>query len=257
MDYILADRTVIPDAQRAYFSEKVVWLPDTFQVNDSHRAISEVTPTRRECGLPDQGFVFCCFNNAFKILPTMFDVWMRLVGAIDDSVLWLAEGDPSTVAHLRQEAEQRGISAKRLVFAPRTQRLAEHLARHRQADLFLDTMPFNAHATASDALWAGLPIITCLGSTYAARVTASLLKAVGLDELITGTLQDYEALALKLAQEPAILVSVKERLARNRASFPLFNTERFTRHIESAYATMWQRYQRGEPPSAFAVEAID
>lgn len=254
MDYIIADRTVIPQEHFKYYSEKVVWLPDTFQVNDRQREIAEPTPTRRECGLPESGVVFCCFNSTHKILPEMFDVWMRLLRAVEGSVLWLGQGNSFAAANLRREAERRGVAPSRLIFAPRTQHLSDHLARHRQADVFLDTIPYNAHTTGSDALWAGVPIVVCPGETYCARGTASYLKALGLDELIAGSLKDYEALALKLAREPDALRALKDKLARNRDTFPLFDTERFTRHIEAAYATMWQHFQRGEPPSAFAVE---
>ncbi|HEY2531284.1 MAG TPA: tetratricopeptide repeat protein [Xanthobacteraceae bacterium] len=254
IDYILADSTVIPEDQRAHYSEQVVWLPDCYQVNDDRRAISQRVPTRRECGLPDDAFVFCCFNNPYKITPEIFDVWMRLLTAIENSVLWLFEGNSAVARNLREEAEKRNISSQRLIFAGHANS-EDHLARHRQADLFLDTLPYNAHTTASDALWAELPVLTCLGSTFAGRVAASLLKAVGLSELITTTLADYEASALKLARDPRLLTALKAKLADNRATHPLFDTKRFVRHMETAYLTMWEAYQHGRPPASFAVKA--
>jgi protein O-GlcNAc transferase len=251
IDYILADPTVIPEDQCQFYSEQVVWLPDSYQINDDQRKISNRTPTRGECGLPDTAFVFCCFNNLYKIMPPIFEIWMRLLKKTENSVLWLLERNAITSANLCREAEKCGVSAQRLVFAP-VAKLPDHLARHRQADLFLDTLPYNAHTTASDALWAGLPVLTCLGSTFAGRVAASLLKAAGVDELITPTLQDYEALALKLAHDPSDLASTKKKLARTRDVCPLFNTERASRQIESAYTKMWQRHQQGHAPQAMS-----
>jgi predicted O-linked N-acetylglucosamine transferase (SPINDLY family) len=255
-DYIIADETIIPDNQRQFYSEQVVWLPDSYQANDSQRQIAAATPTREQCGLPGTGFVFCCFNNTIKIMPEMFDIWMRLLTAVDGSVLWLIDGNATASANLRREAERRGVSAARLIFAPRVA-LAEHLARHRNADLFLDIVPCNAHTTASDALWAGVPVLTCLGGTFAGRVAASLLKAAGLPELVATSLEQYEAMALALARDPGRLASIKEKLARNRGTCPLFNTRRFTRHIEAAYVMMWEQSQRGQRPSGFAVPAIE
>jgi protein O-GlcNAc transferase len=256
IDYILADRIVIPETQCGYYTEKVVWLPDCYQVNDAQRPISEATPTRSECSLPENAFVFCCFNNTYKITPDVFDVWMKLLKGTDNSVLWLIGDNSFAIANLAQEANKRGVSSERLIFAPIIP-VADHLARQRQANLFLDTIPYNAHTTASDALWAGLPVLTCLGSTFAGRVAASLLKAVGLDELITTSLEDYETLALKLAQDRALLTSLREKLARNRETYPLFNTARFARHIEAAYMTMWERQQKGATPQSFAVDPIN
>ncbi|HYA07440.1 MAG TPA: tetratricopeptide repeat protein [Xanthobacteraceae bacterium] len=246
IDYIVADPTVIPEDQCGFYTEQVIWLAESYLVNDDRRAISERTPTRRECGLPDDTFVYCCFNNSYKLAPETFQVWMRLLNATPDSVLWLSEANPAAQANLRREADRCGVSAQRLIFAARMPAVADHLARQRHADLFLDTLPYNAHTTACDALWAGVPIVTCLGASFVGRVAASLLKAVGLDELITHSLEDYETLALKLAREPAYLASVRDRLERNRTTFPLFNTERTTRQIEAAYTMMWQRYQSGE-----------
>jgi protein O-GlcNAc transferase len=257
IDYIIADSTVIPEDQRGCYAEQVVWLPDSYLASDNRRAISPHMPTRQECGLPDDAFVFCSFNNVYKIVPDVFRVWMRLLQATPRAVLWLSQMRPAAMANLQREAERCGVSRQRLIFAPRLALNADHLARQRQADLFLDTLPYNAHTTASDALWAGLPVVTCLGQTFAGRVAASLLKAIGLPELVSTSLVDYEALALKLAREPAMLAAIKEKLARNRDGYPLFDTPQFTRNLEAAYATMWRQYQRGEPPKAFAVESIE
>ena len=256
-DYIVADRFVIPEASRADYAEKVVYLPDTFMVNDCDRKISEHVPARAEAGLPERGFVFCCFNNSYKITPDLFDVWMRLLREIDGGVLWLSTGNATAPINLRREAEKRGVAGERLVFAPKVARNEDHLARVGVADLFLDTLHYNAHATAADALWAGLPVLTCSGATFASRVAGSLLGAVGLPELITTSLEQYEALALCLARDPERLASLRRTLAGNRRSRPLFDTDRFTRHIEAAYVTMWQRAERGERPESFAVPPIE
>jgi protein O-GlcNAc transferase len=245
MDYILADPTVIPDDQRAFYREAVVRVPESYFVNDNRRVISEHTPTRRECGLPDKGFVFCCFNNSYKITPKMFDVWMRLLKATENSVLWLFQASSAAAANLRWEAERRGVSPDRLIFARKAD-AADHLARHRLADLVIDTLPYNAHTTACDALWVGVPVLTCIGTTFVGRVAASLLKASGLDELITQSVGEYEALALKLARDSSFLASFAERIAQNRNRCALFDTERSARHFEAAYRAMWERYQRGD-----------
>jgi len=253
-DYILADRTVIPPGHFGFYSEQVVWLPDSFLVNDATRAVAGRTPARRELGLPESGFVFCCFNQSYKIDPSIFDVWMRLLQAVDGSVLWLKDNDAVASQNLRLEAERRGVAPARLIFAPSVPDAADHLARQRQADLFLDTLHYNAHTTASDALWTGVPVVTCIGSTFAGRVAASLLRAIGLSELVTQSLPDYETLALRVARDPELLASLKARLANNRSSFPLFDTARFTRNVEAAYVTMRERLRRGERPASFAVD---
>ena len=222
--------------------------------NDRKRRIAERAPTRAEEGLPETGFIFCSFNGSFKITPELFDIWMRLLKTVDGSVLWLLDDNPTAVRNLKREAEGRGVPARRLVFAPRKP-VEEHLARHRLADLFLDTLPCNAHTTASDALWAGLPVLTCTGDTFAGRVAASLLLAVGLPDLVTDSLSAYETLATKLARDQTALAAVKAKLAANRVSAPLFDTERFTRHLESAFTTMWERAQRGMPSASFVVAA--
>ena len=240
VDYVIADRFVIPETQEACYAEKVVCLPDTFQANDRGRVIAPRTPTRAEAGLPERGFVFCAFNNSYKITPAMFDIWMRLLAQCEGSVLWLVGGRDALVANLSREAARRGVDPARLVFAPRLP-YAEHLARFRLADLFLDTLPFNGGTTASDALWAGLPVLTCAGEAMAARMAGSLLRAVGLPELVTTSLADYEALALALAREPSRIAALKATLARNRESYPLFDSERFTRQFEAACVAMLER----------------
>ncbi|HEX6690242.1 MAG TPA: acetylglucosamine transferase, partial [Burkholderiales bacterium] len=254
VDYLIADRVVVPEAHQPFYSEKLVYLPDCYQVNDAARPIAPRTPSRADAGLPAEGFVFCCFNNNFKILPPLFAVWMRLLGAVPGSVLWLLEDSAAVKRNLQAAAQAAGVAPGRLVFAPRLPP-AEHLARHRLAGLFLDTLPYNAHTTASDALWAGLPLVTCAGSAFAGRVAASLLQAAGLGELATSSLEEYEALALRLARDPGALGELRGRLAAGRTSAPLFDTDRFRRHIEAAYVTMWEAWQRGEPPRHFAVAA--
>jgi predicted O-linked N-acetylglucosamine transferase (SPINDLY family) len=254
IDYLIADRTIVPEGQERCYSEKIVCLPKSYQANDRKRRIAERTPSRADEGLPETGFVFCSFNGSFKITPDVFDVWMRLLKLDEGSVLWLLDDNPAAVRNLKREAESRDVPACRLVFAPRRP-LEEHLARHRLADLFLDTLPCTAHTTASDALWAGLPVLTCWGNTFAGRVAASLLLAIGLPELVTGALGSYETMATMLIRQPAMLASLKERLAANRDIAPLFDTERFTRQLESAYVTMWELAQRGIPPQPFLVAA--
>jgi len=252
MDYVVADRVVIPPEARDHFAEKVVYMPHSYQANDSHREISDRSFAREELGLPATGFVFCCFNNNFKILPPTFDGWMRILRAVEGSVLWLFEDNPLAAANLRRHAAARGVSADRLVFASRMPR-DEHLARHRLADLFLDTLPYNAHTTASDALWAGLPVLTRMGASFASRVAASLLYAVGLPELVTSTQAAFEARAIALAHDPAQLAGLRERLRNQGPQSPLFDTPRFARDIESAFVTMQDRRQKGLPPEVIDV----
>jgi protein O-GlcNAc transferase len=253
IDYVIADKMVAPFEHQSFYTEKIVHLPDCYQVNDTKRKITERTPTRQEAGLPEKGFVFCCFNNNWKITPDVFSVWMRLLRAVEGSVLWLLSDNKGAERNLRKEAQAHGINPARLVFAGRLP-LEDHLARHRVADLFLDTLPYNAHTTASDALWAGLPVVTRLGESFAGRVAASLLNAIGLRELVTHSIEDYEALALRLAKEPSLLEGYRNQLAKNRLTHPLFDTDRFRRHIEAAYLHMWEIWQRGEQPRSFAVE---
>ena len=255
IDYIVADRTVVPERERDFYAEQVVYLPDSFQPNDSRRAIAEDTPTRSDAGLPDDAFVFCSFNNTFKIEPATFALWMRVLNQVPGSVLWLLGGNEEATANLRREAAALGVAPERLVFAARAEP-AEHLARQRLANLFLDTLPFNAHTTASDALWAGLPVLTCEGTTFAGRVAASLVRAVGLPELVTHSPTEYEALAVRLATHADELAELKARLAANRATAPLFDTDRYRQHLEAAYLTMWERHLSGESPVSFAVPAV-
>lgn len=247
IDYLIGDGTLIPETSREQYSEKIVYLPNSYQVNDRKRAIAERTFTRKELGLPDVGFVFCCFNNNYKITPATFDGWMRILNRVEGSVLWLLEDNATAAGNLRKEAGARGVDAARLIFAGRMP-LAEHLARHRAADLFLDTLPCNAHTTASDALWAGLPVLTCMGEAFASRVAASLLKAIDLAELVTTTQEQYEVLAVDLAANPERLGQIKLKLERNRLTTPLFDTALFTRHLEAAYTQMVERYQADLPP---------
>ena len=254
IDYIIVDPVVVPMDQQAFFTERLVHLPDCYQANDSRRAMAEAAPSRAACGLPKHGFVYCCFNNPSKITPTIFALWMRLLLAHPGSVLWLLQSNLLMVSNLRHEAATRGVAPERLVFAPPLP-LAEHRARHRQADLMLDTLPYGAHTTMSDALWAGLPAVTCLGDTFAGRVGASLLRAAGLPDLVTTTLADYETLARNLAARPQELAAIGERLTRNRATAPLFDTARFTRHIEAAYGRMCEMRRAGTAPRPFAVSA--
>lgn len=252
-DYIIADRVVVPEQNRIHYSERVVYLPHSYMPTDRARPIAATTPTRSDAKLPETGLVFACHNTVHKIGPDMFDVWMRLLRAVEGSVLWLSSEDATVNGNLRREAKARGVAPERLVFAPRVPEIEDHLARLRLADLFLDTLPYNAHATACDALWAGLPLLTCMGNTFAARVAASLLQALGLPELITSSLAEYEAVALALAQDPSRLAAVKAKLMRNRQSEPLFDTARYTRDLERAYTAMWERTQRGEPPESFSI----
>ncbi len=252
IDYVIADEVVLPFDQQPLWTEKIVHLPECFQVNDRKRRIAEPTPTRKECGLPERGFVFCCFNNSYKITPPFFDIWMRLLDNVEGSVLWLARDTAAAERNLRREAAARGVDPVRIVFAEKIA-LTEHLARLRLPDLFLDTLPYNAGATASDALWAGLPVLTCLGKSFSGRMAASLLQAIGLPELVTKSLEEYEALALKLAREPLLLAGYRKRLEKNRLTTPLFDTDRFCRHLEQAYLTMLDIHDRGEEPRSFAV----
>jgi protein O-GlcNAc transferase len=254
IDYLIADKTLIPQDSQKYYLEKIVYLPNSYQVNDRQRVISQKQLTRQELGLPQDSFVFCCFNNNFKITAYVFDSWVRILKAVDASVLWLLEDNPTAASNLRKEAAQRGLDPARLVFAKRMG-LPEHLARHTAADLFLDTLPCNAHTTASDALWAGLPVLTCMGESFAGRVAASLLNAIGLNELVTQTQADYEELAIELATSPTKLKAIKDKLERNRLTMPLFNTSLFTKHIESAYTKMYERYQEDLAPDHIYVEA--
>ncbi len=252
LDYIVVDEFVVPASQQQYFSEQLVHLPGCYQANDSHREVDPRTPTRLECGLPPTGFVFCSFNNPFKITPAMFTVWMNLLKAVPHSVLWLYVGNRFVVDNLCREAAACGVDPSRLVFAP-PMLAPRHMARHRLADLFLDTFPYTAHTTASDALWMGCPLVTLAGDTFATRVAGSLLSTIGLPELITSTIEDYSATALRLAREPKLLGDLKARLIANRGTSPLFDARLFARNLERAYVTMWETHAAGKPPAPIRI----
>lgn len=247
IDYIIADQTVLPIHQQEFYSEKIVYMPNSFQANDQKRSISEKIFTRAELDLPPDGFVFCCFNNSYKINPDVFDIWMRILNQVNDSVLWLVANDKVVEKNLRREAAARNVNGERLIFASRLP-YSEHLVRLSSANLFLDTSPFNAGTTGSDALWAELPILTRICDGFAGRMAASLLAAIDLPELITSSPEAYEALAVDLATNPEKLGAIKHKLSQNRLTKPLFDTQLFTRHIEAAYAAMYERYQASLPP---------
>jgi len=252
LDYLVADNTIVTEADLGHFAERIVNLR-SYQANDSRRRIADVTVARSAAGLPPEGFVYCCFNDPRKILPAVFDRWIRILGRVEGSVLWLAGHRREAAQNLRKEAERRGLNPDRLVFAERESRLEDHLARYRIADLFLDTLPYNAHTTASDALWAGLPVLTCRGESFQGRVAASLLQSIQLPELIAETADEYENLATRLALEKGKLHDLRARLAENRLATLLFDTVSFTRNLEAAYVKMHERCQSGLPPEHFSV----
>jgi predicted O-linked N-acetylglucosamine transferase (SPINDLY family) len=245
MDYILADQYVIPESDQKFYTEEVVYLPDTYLPTDASLKISERTPTRAECGLPEDAVVFCSFSHDYKINPALFDVWMRILNQVPNSVLWLMSRNETSKTNLRKEAEARGVSGERILFAERVKHVEDHLARYRQADLFLDTSPYNAHTTAADALMAGLPVITCMGHSFPSRVAGSLLHAIGMQELITHSWEDYEKLAVSLVQDRTKLHDLKTRIKANKDSYPLFDTERFCRNLEAVYTAMWRKTELG------------
>jgi protein O-GlcNAc transferase len=253
IDYIIVDPFVVPTGQQPFFSERLVHLPRSYQVNDRRREVADARTSRRDVGLPAEGLVLCSFNNSYKISPVFFDVWMRLLRAVPGSVLWLLEANPQVAGNLRSEAEKRGVDSGRLIFAPLAPP-AEHLGRHRHADLFLDTLPCNAHTTASDALWAGLPVVTCCGDTFAGRVAGSLLMAIDMPELVTTSLEEYEQAALALARSPQRLIALRRKLQNNREASALFDLPKLTGNIEAAYARMWQTWLAGRTPAAFSIE---
>jgi len=244
IDYILCDQTVVPPESKKFYNEKIIYLPDSYQANDTKRNISDKKFLREELSLPKESFVFCCFNNNYKITPNMFDVWARLLKKIDNSVLWLIDGNSEATENLKKEAKIRNIDVSRLIFAKRM-KLEDHLARHKNADLFLDTLPYNAHTTASDSLWAGLPVLTCLGKAFPGRVAASLLKSLDLPELITYSENEYISKAEELALNPEKLTLIKNKLDTNKFSQPLFNTELFCRNLESAFKIIFEKYSLG------------
>lgn len=245
MDYIIADPFVIPPEERAHYTENIIYLPDSYQPNDDQRVIADQPLCRADHGLPDQGVVLCCFNQNYKISKPVFDIWMRVLAQCDDSVLWLMEGTPWARENLRHAARERGVSPERLIFAPKLPQ-DQHLARHRLADLFVDTFHYNAHTTASDALYAGLPVVTRPGAQFAARVAGSLLSAVGLPDLIASDDPSYEQMILDLVTTPAALADIRARLAANLATAPLFDTARYTRHLEAGFRAAWEIWQAGQ-----------
>jgi predicted O-linked N-acetylglucosamine transferase (SPINDLY family) len=256
MDYIVADRHVIPPEHARFYNEKVVYLPDAYLPAASGLQISGHTPTRAECGLPEQGVVFCSFNHDYKIAPHVFNVWMNLLREVPGSVLWLMSRSPLSQENLRKEAAARGVDPSRLVFAQRVPRVEDHLARYRQADLFLDTHPYNAHTTCADALMSGLPVVTCMGGAFPSRVAGSLLHAAGIPELVTSSLSDYEALALQLARDPARLAALKAHLRATQATSALCDADAFTRNLEAIYTAMWRKAQLGGASDALSGAAV-
>lgn len=257
IDYIIADQTVLPRDHTAFFAEKAVWLPDSYMASDDKRPLAARTPTRSECGLPEDGFVFCCFNQTYKITPEVFRIWMNVLKAVEGSVLWLSAGNSVAEANLRREAERQGVAAERLVLAPILPEMADHLARQRQADLFLDTLPYNAHTTSNDALWVGLPVLTRVGEAFHGRVAASLLETVGLAELITTSAEAYQRLAIELAQDRGKLARLKQKLGSSRSTTALFNSKLFTSRLETAYRAMYERCQAGLAPDHIIVSKHD
>lgn len=252
IDYILADRVVIPEGEERFYDEKLVLLPGSYQVNDNKgRAIAD-PPSRAEAGLPDTGFVFCNFNQSYKLTPDTFASWMRILRQVDGSLLWLLEAADPFADNIRRQAQTHGVTPERIIFAP-DRSPEQHLARLKLADLFLDGQPYNAHTTGSDALWAGVPLITRRGTAFPGRVAASLLLAADLPELITGSMQDYEALAVRLAADKNALAAIRGRLAKNRSACALFDTDLFSRNIEKAYKQMWRRWLAHEAPENFAI----
>jgi len=255
VDYLIGDGIAIPQGEDRHFSEHIIRLPHSFLPNDDRQRVAAQTPERRDLGLPHAGIVYCAFNNTYKLNPRMFDVWMRLLRETPGSVLWL-RGEGAVRANLAREAAARGVEPERLIFAPRVASMDAHLARYRPADLFLDTLPYGAHATARDALWAGLPVLTCTGGAFATRVAASLLHGLELPELVTTNLEEYAERALALAHSPARLAELRDKLAHQRATSPVFATDRYRRHLESAYLVLCERERRGEPKGGFAVPEI-
>ena len=247
MDYIIADKVVIPEESKDHYIEKIAYLPNSYQANDDQRKISDRKFSKTQLGLPEDAIVFACFNNNYKITPPIFDSWMRILSIVQGSVLWLLADNSIAKNNLIREAIARGIDSSKLIFAERMP-IEEHLARHDLADLFLDTLPYNAHTTCSDALWAGLPVLTLIGNAFPSRVAASLLTAINLPELITNSQEEYEALAIELAMNPKKLADIKLRLANNRLTAPLFDTPLFTKNLESAYIKMYERYQADLQP---------
>jgi len=257
IDYIIGDKILIPEKYQKNFSEKIIYLPNSFMVNDPTKKISDKIITREEFDLPKNGFVFCCFNKKYKITPNVFEIWMRLLKKIDGSVLWLFEENSTSIKNLKIEASKGGVDGERLIFANRVPLLADHFARHKLADLFIDTFPYTAHSTCSDALWAGLPVLTRMGQSFASRVSGSLLNAIGLNELITNTEEEYENKAFSLATDPNYINEIKNKLYKNRLTKPLFNVKLFTKHIESAYTAIYDRYNKNLPVENIEIDQYE
>jgi predicted O-linked N-acetylglucosamine transferase (SPINDLY family) len=254
IDYIIVDPFVVPAGQQPFFSERLVHLPGSYQVNDRRREVASARTSRPDHGLPPEGLVLCSFNNSYKISPAFFDIWMRQLRSAPGSVLWLLETNDLVKGNLRSEAGKRGVDPARLIFAPVVPP-ADHLGRHQHADLFLDTLPCNAHTTASDALWAGLPVLTCSGDTFAGRVAGSLLMAMGMPELVTGSLEAYQQTALALARDPQRLTALRQKLQEKRDTSALFDLPKLTGNIEAAFARMWQTWLSQQKPVAFSIES--
>jgi predicted O-linked N-acetylglucosamine transferase (SPINDLY family) len=256
IDYIIADKTIIPESYRVFYTEKVAYLPHTYLVDDSKRIASSRVFTKKECGLPENAFIFCCFNNDYKFNPQILDCWSRILNAVEDSVLWISENNEMFKTNILIEFQKREIDPKRIIFAKRIESMADHLARYALADIFLDTHPYNAHTTAVDSLKAGIPVLTLIGQSFASRVAASLLRAIELPELITNTQAEYEKLAIELAKNPQKLAEIKKRLAEKRLTTPLFDVTLFTKNLEAAYIKMYEQYQAGLEPDHLYVKKL-
>jgi predicted O-linked N-acetylglucosamine transferase (SPINDLY family) len=253
IDYIIAHKTLIPKENQKFFSEKIIYLPDSYQPNDYTKKMSKKVFTREELSLPKNAFVFCCFNQNYKITPNIFNIWMKILKKIEGSVLWLIKDSNEGVNNLKKEANKRGINPDKIIFAKRMT-ISEHLARHKMADLFIDTFPYTAHTTCSDALWSGLPVITLMGQSFASRLSGTLLNAVGLNELIATTEKDYEDLIINLAKDSNQLKIIKNKLEKNKINQPIFNTKLYTKKIESAYKEIYKRYHSDLPLENIEIE---
>tara|TARA_B110000003_G_C16514169_1_gene482393 strand:+ start:1 stop:984 length:984 start_codon:yes stop_codon:yes gene_type:complete len=248
MDYIVADKTLIPKEKQKFYTEKIAYLPDSFMVNDTKNKKSKIEFSRLDAGLPEKGFVFSCFNHHYKITPSVYSSWMKILSQVDKSILWLADGNKTGVYNLEKEAEKYGISKNRIIFAPRLELREDHLNRIKLSDLFLDTLPYNAHATTSDALQVGLPVLTQIGESFASRVAASLINSVGLPELIVNSREHYEQLAIELATNQEKFKKIKKKLDKNLTASPLYDTPLYTKQLESAYIEMYENHQKGLKP---------
>lgn len=257
IDYIISDKTIIPESFQKFYSEKVVYLPNTYMVDDSMRTASSKKYSREECGLPENAFIFCCFNNHYKFNPQVLDGWTSILRKVESSVMWIAENNDEFKVNISTEFKKRGVNLEKIIFAKRVESMGDHLSRLSLADIFLDTYPYNAHSTALDSLKAGVPVLTLIGQSFASRVSASLLNAIGLSELITNDQEQYENLAVELSTSAEKLSELKKKLSRNRFSEPLFNTPLFTKHIESAYIKMFERYQVDlQPDNIFVIQEV-